>query len=150
MKSLSKDYWASDLPHPLSPSNDDYRIFYSYRGTGTVLLLGCTRRLIGLATDIIDINPWYDGSNVIVQDWRANDKFYDIIMIDGGLCFNKILCDEVLEMASNNCKRFIARSFNHKLDIMKIADYFPSREDFAITPYETRIFKDYSFFIWEF
>lgn len=147
---VDKSYWSSDLPYPLSPSENDYKIFYSYRGFGNVLLLGCTRRLIGLATDIMDIDPWYDGDNVIVQDWTTNTKFYETIMLDGGLCFTKKLCDDILEMASKHCKRFVVRSFNHKLDTMRIANYFPKREDFNITPTETRIFKDHSFFIWDF
>lgn len=147
---VDKNYWASDLPHPLSPSDKDYRIFLSYRGYGTVLLLGCTRRLIGVATKVMDIDPWHEADYVIKQDWRTNTEKYDTIMIDGGLCFTKELCDDVLEMASKHCKTFVARSFNHRLDIMKIANYFPKREDFTIEPTETRIFKDYSFFIWEF
>ena len=147
---VDKNYWASNLPEPLSPSDKDYKIFLSYRGYGSVLLLGCTRKLIGLATKVMDIDPWHEADYVIKQDWTTNTEQYETIMIDGGLCFNKDLCDNVLEMASKHCKTFVARCFNHKLDIMKIADYFPKREDFAITPTETRIFKDYSFFIWEF
>lgn len=147
---VDKNYWSSDLPHPLSPSEEDYQIFKSYRGYGSMLLLGCTRKLIGLSTDIMDIDPWYDAEYVIKQDWTTNTKYYDTIMIDGGLCFTKELCDSILEMASKNCKTFVARSFNHKLDIMRIANYFPKREDFAITPYESRIFQEHTFFIWRF
>jgi len=150
MNKVDKTYWGSDLPLPLSPTDLDVRIFQTFMTDGTTLLLGCTKKLIPISDRQLDLDPWYNGDTVIVGDWCDNQHIYRNILIDGGLCFTKELCDDVLEMASKHCKTFIARSFNHKLDIMKIANYFPKREDFAITPTETRIFKDYSFFIWEF
>ncbi len=101
----------------------------------------------------MDLDPWYDGPNVIVQDWVTKIQyFYPNIIIDGGLCFTKVLCDGILTMASQKCTRFISRSFKHRLDIMKIADYFPNPSDFHIYPTWIRdeFSKDYIFYIWEF
>lgn len=147
---VDKNYWASELPHPLSPSNEDYEIYYSYRGIGTTLLLGCTRKLMNMADDIMDIDPWCEGDYVIKKDWRDNTKFYNYIMLDGGLCFTKKLCDGIVEMASKNCNTFVSRTFNHKLPQHRIAAYFPKREDFLIKPFESRVFDDYTFHVWKF
>lgn len=147
---INKDYWASDLPQPLSPSEKDLKIYINYMNPGETLMLGCTRLLLPLSNVQMDIDPWYDADTVIKQDWKTNEVFYNNIIIDGGLCFTKELCDGVLEMASQHCNKFIARSFNRKLDTMRIATYFPQIEDFKIRPTEARIFYDYSFFVWEF
>jgi len=69
---------------------------------------------------------------------------------DGVLNFTKEICDGIIEMASKNTKKLIVRSFNRKMDIMRVADYFPSYDDFKIQPTEIRILKDYTFYIWEF
>jgi hypothetical protein len=54
-------------------------------------------------------------------------------------------------MESSNCKVFIARSFDYKLESMKIANYFPKFEDFNIKPtYTFKTEKEYTFYIWEF
>ena len=148
--SLGKDYWKQEFPHPLAPNEKDVRIYASYRGPGETLLLGCTRSLLGLATDVLDADPWYEGDCVIVGDWRDNKKFYNYIMLDGGLCFTKELCDGIVDMASKHCRIFVSRSFNHKLPQHRIAAYFPKREDFLIKPTESRVFDDYTFHIWEF
>ena len=78
---------------------------------------------------------------------------YNNILIDGGLCFTKELCDEILNMASKNCDRLIARVFDKKLDIMKIADFFPKNcFDFNIVPnsWHNRTGNDYTFYVWDF
>ena len=152
MKEANKKYWASDRPRPLSPSDKDVAVYRSYLVEGEVLLLGCTRQLLPLSDFQMDIDPWYNGPNVIIQDWVTNKKFYPNIMIDGGLCFTKELCDGILRMASQNCTRLISRSFTHKLEIMIIADYFPKPTDFNIYPTWIRdeFSKDYTFYIWEF
>jgi hypothetical protein len=147
---ITKEYWGSDLPYPLSPSEKDLKIYADYMNPGKTLMLGCTKLLLPLSDVQMDIDPWYDGDTVIKQDWVTNEIFYDNIILDGGLCFTKELCDDVLEMASKHCNKFITRSFNRKLDTMRIADYFPQFDDFEIRPTEARIFDDYSFFIWEF
>ena len=117
---------------------------------GTTLLLGCTKKLIPLSNRQLDIDPWYDGDTVIVGDWVNNQHYYVNILIDGGLCFNKELCDNVVKMASKNCKNFIARTFIKKLDIMKIADYFPLEQDFEIKPTMSIECSSYNFYIWRF
>ena len=147
---VDKNYWASELPFPLSPSQKDLGIYVEYMNGGETLMLGCTRLLLPLSDVQMDIDPWYESDTVIKQDWLTNDKFYDNIILDGGLCFTKELCDGILNMASIYCNKFITRSFNRKLDSMRIAEYFPQIDDFKIRPTEARIFYDYSFFVWEF
>lgn len=145
-----KNYWSSELPLPLSPSDRDVEIFQNNLISGTTLMLGCTKKLIPISSNQLDINPWYDAETVIVGNWIYNQRYYDNIIIDGGLCFSKELADSILEMASKNCKKFIARTFTKKLPIMRVADYFPKEIDFKIKPQKTIDFTDYSFYIWEF
>ena len=149
---VDKSYWASELPYPLAPSNEDVEDYKSNMKDGTTLLLGCTRKLISLSDRQLDLEPWYESDTVIKGDWVENKHFYTNIILDGGLCFNKELCDKILDMASKNCKVFITRSFDRKLDIMKIADYFPNHMDFKIPPKYRSHTKgnDYTFYIWEF
>ncbi len=148
---VDKNYWSSDLPHPLSPNVIDVALYENYMVGGSSLLLGCTKGLIPLSDRQLDSDPWYDSSTVIVGDWRDNEHYYSNILLDGGLCFTKELCDDILEMASKNCKRFISRSFDKKLDIMKIANYFPSEDDFKYKPkFIARMKNDYTFYVWEF
>ena len=113
-------------------------------------MLGCTKKLIPLSNRQLDIDPWYDGDTVIKGDWTKNQHYYTNIIIDGGLCFTKELCDDILKMASNSCKRFIVRSFTHKLDMMRIANYFPTEKDFEIHPDMVVKESDYNFYVWEF
>ena len=148
---MNKNYWASNLPHPLAPSDFDVVTYQSYMVSGSTLLLGCTKKLIPLSDRQLDIDPWYDASSVIIGDWLNNKHYYSNILLDGGLCFTKELCDGILEMASKNCTRFITRSFDKKLDIMRVADYFPSENDFAIKPkFVWHPGNDYSFYVWDF
>ena len=147
---VDKTYWGGELPHPLSPSNLDVDFFKTFMTEGTTLLLGCTKKLISISDRQLDLDPWYDGDTVIVGDWINNQHYYVNILIDGGLCFNKELCDNVVKMASKNCKNFIARTFIKKLDIMKIADYFPLEDDFEIKPTMTIECGSYNFYIWQF
>lgn len=147
---VDKNYWSSELPHPLSPSDNDVEIYKSCMKEGTTLLLGCTKKLIPLSDRQLDNDPWYESDTVIVGDWLHNNNFYTNILLDGGLCFTKELCNGIIEMASKNCKVFISRSFRHKLSTMKVAAYFPKASDFKIVPREAIIFDDYIFYIWKF
>lgn len=147
---VDKTYWASDLPYPLSPSDEDVEIFKSYLLDGDTLMLGCTKRLIPFSTWMMDIDPWLEAPNVIKQDWITNSNYYTNIIVDGGLNFTKELADGILAMASQQSKIFIARSFNHKLPTMRIAAHFPKFNEFQIKPDEVRMFDEYSFFIWRF
>ena len=108
------------------------------------------KKLLPISDRQLDIDPWYDGDSVIVGDWINNNHYYTNIILDGGLCFTKELCDNIIKMVSNNCVRFISRSFSYKLDIMRIADYFPKMQDFAIEPNKTIIIDNYKFYVWEF
>jgi hypothetical protein len=148
---MDKNYWASELPHPLAPNDIDVALYKNYMMGGSTLLLGCTKLLIPLSDRQLDKDPWYEAPSVIVGDWLDNKHYYSNILIDGGLCFTKELCDNILEMASKNCTRLIARSFDKKLDIMKIAAHFPNENDFAIKPkFVAHMHGDYSFYVWEF
>lgn len=147
---VDKEYWASDLPYPLSPSDEDVKIYENHLLDGSTLMLGCTQKLIPLSDRQLDIDPWYEDESVIVGDWTKNRHFYTNIILDGGLCFSKELCDNIIEMASKNCKIFISRSFRHKLNTMRIAAYFPSINDFKIIPSVSITYNDYIFFIWRF
>ena len=147
---IDKTYWGSELPLPLSPSDIDVEVYKNYIKEGTTLMLGCTKKLIPLSDRQLDIDSWYDGDTVIKGDWLDNQHFYTNIILDGGLCFNKKLTDSIIEMVSKNCEVFVSRSFRHKLDIMKIADYFPKASDFKIIPKEVAVYEDYFFYIWKF
>jgi hypothetical protein len=150
MNEVNKEYWASKLPHPLSPSDLDTKLFKNFMSEGSTLLLGCTRKLIPLSNRQLDIDPWYEADTVIVGDWTKNNHYYTNIIIDGGLNLTKKLCDGVVDMASKNCKTFIARTFAQKLDIMRIADHFPQEGDFEIKPSMVVPCGSYNFFIWNF
>lgn len=147
---VDKNYWASELPHPLSPSELDVILYKKFMGRGTTLLLGCTKKLIPLSNRQLDIDPWYESDTVIVGDWVDNKHYYTNILIDGGLCFTEELCNSVLKMASKNCKTFIARTFNYKLDTMKIAEHFPKEYEFEFKPEVVIPCGSYNFYIWEF
>ena len=148
---VDKTYWGSELPLPLSPSDDDVLEYKFHLKTGSTLLLGCTKKLISLSNRQLDIDPWYEADTIIVGDWLENKHFYTNIVIDGGLNFTKELCDGIIKMASKNCKVLIARVFDYKLDTMKIAAYFPNFADFEIEPmYTFKTEKEYTFYIWEF
>jgi len=145
-----KNYWASELPRPLSPSDEDVGIFKKNMVIGTTLLLGCTKKLIPINDRQMDIDPWYVAQTVIVQEWATNTNYYDNIIGGGVLNFTKELADKVLVMCSEHCKVFIARTFNRKLDTMRIAAHFPKPQDFPIMPSKLISFKDYTFYIWKF
>ena len=149
-KEIKKDYWASELPLPLSPSDSDVDIYKDNMIEGDTLMLGCTKKLIPISDIQMDIDPWYESKTVIKDDWLNNKTYYDNIIADGSLSFTKELSDGLIEMASKNCKVFITRTFTKRLPIMRIANYFPQPEDFKILPTKTIVFEDYSFYIWQF
>lgn len=150
MQSPDKLYWKNQLHHPYSPCLHDVSVYQSYLLPGKTLLLGCTHLLIPISDNQLDIDPWYDSESVIIGDWRNNTCFYDNIIGDGVLNFTQQLTDGVLRMASTHSRRMVVRAFNHKLEKMLIADYFPTAADFSITPDVHKYFTDYSFYVWNF
>ncbi len=146
---LEKEYWQN-LQYPLAPSIENVETFKKYKEDGTCLLLGCTKNLIQLSDVQMDTMPWYEAPSVIIQDWRTNTTFYNNIIGDGVMVFEKELSDSILEMASKYCNVLIIRSFNYKLPTMRIAKYFPTENDFAIYPTVVEKYKDYSFYVWNF
>jgi len=149
-KDIDKEYWSSNLPHPLSPNDEDVDDYKRFMIDGRTLMLGCTKKLIPISNIQMDIDPWYQSESVIKDNWLNNNTFYENIIGDGVLSFTKELADELIEMASKNCKVFITRTFTKKLPIMRIANNFPQPQDFIIKPNVTLTKKDYSFYIWQF
>ena len=147
---VDKSYWEKELKPPYSPSDDDFYIYKNNLSKGETLLLGCTHKLISLSDYQMDIDPWYNAPTVIKQEWTTNQKFYTNIIGDGVLNFTEELTNKIIIMCQQNCKNFMARTFNKKLPNMKIADYFPLQSNFLIKPYMTIDFKDYNFFYWRF
>jgi len=150
MENLGKDYWKVCLKPPYSPSEEDVEYFKHFLVGGTVLVLGCTHALLPISTHQMDIDPWFDGSNVIIQDWRDNNQFFDNMIGDGVFNFSNELTDSVLEMARKYTKKLIVRSFKRKLPKMIIADYFPKFSDFHIVPSVILEKESYNFFVWNF
>lgn len=148
---LDKSFWVNP---PLHPSDADVETFKSHI-SGTVLLLGCTKKLIPLSTNQLDTDPWYEADTVIVGDWTKNEKYYDSIIGDGVLNFTKDLTDKILQMSSKCCKILIVRVFDEKLPIMRIADHFPKTDDFIIKPTlsfpaDTKNLGSNTFYVWKF
>mgnify|MGYP006279765961 CR=1 FL=1 len=150
MENLGKDYWKVCPRPPYSPSEDDVEYFKHFIQNGTTLVLGCTHALLPISTHQMDIDPWFDGPNVIVRDWRENTQYFDNMIGDGVLNFTQELTDSVIEMASKCTKNLIVRSFRNKLPKMLIANYFPTHNDFKIQP-STILQKEHcNFFVWNF
>ena len=147
---MNKEYWAKLQNHPLAPSESDADVFMRMLLPGSVLLLGCTRRLIPMSTSQLDIDPWFSGPNMVVGDWRDNRRRFDNIIGDGSLNLSKEICDGVLEMASGHCDILVARCFNRKLEGMMVATHFPGPQDFPIEPCTHLDLGEYSFYSWRF
>lgn len=147
---MNKDYWSIELMHPYSPSHEDVNTYKNNIKKGTTLLLGCTHKLLSLSDFQMDIDPWYEASTVIVKDWIANDKFYNNMIGDGVFNFTKDLTEKIIKMSESHSEILIVRCFNKKLPNMKIANYFPTENDFVLKPSKTLKHQDYNFFIWNF
>lgn len=147
---INKNYWSKELDYPYSPSEEDFLIYKNNLINGTTLLLGCTHKLINLSNFQLDIDPWYSAKTVITGNWIYNKDFYDNIIGDGVFNFTKELTRKTLLMCSKNCKKLIIRAFKEKLPKMKVANYFPSIEDFSIKPNNHVSFHEYYFLIWDF
>jgi hypothetical protein len=147
---VNQEYWKKPQPHPLNPNKEDVRIYQEYSIGGSTLLLGCTKKLVPISDKQMDLEPWIKGPNVIQGNWIENKEFYQNIIGDGVLNLNKELAKNVFKMAQKCCKNFVVRSFKRKQPEMRIAEYFPEPKEFKITPYITRHFQEYYFFVWRF
>lgn len=151
MTEVGRDYWSQAHPHPLAPNVDDVETYRELIGDAhTVLLLGNTPALMPLCTVAMDTDPFIDDPRVITQDWTTNTVPFDVIIGDGVLNFTADLAERVVAMAVGTAGRFIARSFNQRLPIMRVADNFPSASDFTTPPTQVIDRGQYSFFVWDF
>lgn len=145
------EFWALEHPYPGGPNDDNVKTFLKYRVEGTTLLLGLTKKLIKYSDFQMDIDPFQITDSVIKGDWVSNKEFYDNILGDGVLNFNKDLEVDLLKMASKCCNRLIIRSFNYKYDWMKIASNFPTENDLYLRPtWFEKYDENCTFFIWNF
>ena len=140
------NYWTT-LKWPAAPNEDDYSVFASYC-EGTVLLLGSTKLLLPLCTEAWDLEPAYDDSKIIAQDWFNLDQHWDTIIIDGGLSYGKEFTERLLPIVLRNCNRFISRTFLNPNWPTKYAHYFPRAEELTPQPEEHPINDIYTFYIW--
>lgn len=148
---VTKDYWAGPHPHPLAPNADDVADYRRLIGDSvSVLLLGNTPALMELCDVAMDMEPFADSPKVVRQDWTTNQDWYDAIIGDGVLNFTDVLAREVLDMAARSCRVFVARAFSRRLPIMRVADNFPTAEEFTPRPVEVLERVDYRFFVWRF
>ncbi|CAB4123476.1 hypothetical protein UFOVP46_7 [uncultured Caudovirales phage] len=146
-----ENYWATKFVPPLAPSQGDVYLYQQFMLDGNTLLLGVTSQLIDLADKALDIDPFTVTDKVIKGDWLTNT--YSATNIIGDGCFNLLTmdqCNQLVSMASKHSKRLIIRSFNYRLKEMKIAEHFPKKEDFDVSPNEWLEFEKYTFLIWKF
>ena len=146
---VNKEYWSS-LIYPLCPSIENVLTFSKHLVIGNTLLLGCTRELIPLSDEQMDLDPLDYAPNPIICNWLDNKTYYNNIIGDGVLNLTKDLCDGIIEMCSKHCQTFISRSFNYRLPTMRIAVHFPTRDDFLIIPEVIETHNEYTFFKWNF
>ena len=69
---IDNSYWASELPRPLSPDDEDVSVFKKKMINGTSLLLGCTKNLIPLTDVQMDIDPWYQRSEEHTSELQSH------------------------------------------------------------------------------
>jgi hypothetical protein len=151
MAQVDSEYWSREHPHPLGPNVADVETYVELIGeAGSVLLLGNTKALMPLCTAAMDTEPFLDDPRVITQDWTTNAVDYDVIFGDGVLNFTQELTESLLTMARDHSSRFIARAFSRRLPIMRVADFFPSANDFSLPPTEVIERDEYRFYVWNF
>lgn len=143
------DHWIN-LSEPLIPSINDVTIYQNHILGSRVLLLGCTQRLLDLATEAIDIDPKYDLPKIRKCDWLDYNLFADTVLADGCFNFTKELADKLLTHYSTRCKRIVSRAFSYRLPKMKYAAYFPTNYEFDIQPQIIGDFNEYRFYMWDF
>jgi len=143
---VTKQFWQS-LQWPAAPNQDDYRVFERYC-RGRVLLLGSTQLLLPLCTEAWDINPVYDDPKIIARDWFTMDRYWDTIIIDGGLALGKEFTARLLPIVLNNCDTFVSRTFLNPNWPTTYAVYFPQANELDPVPQEHPVNEVYTFYVW--
>ncbi len=140
-------YWINPIG---APTDCEVAKYLELIEPGTIMLLGCTQKLLPLCDVALDLEPLFEDPKIKKMNWLENSDFYQTIIGDGVLNLGRELCHSIVEMASRHSAQLIVRSFNYKLAGMRYACYFPKAGDFEIRPKKTLIFDEYSFFIWRF
>jgi hypothetical protein len=143
---IDNEYWTN-LKWPAAPNMDDYKIFEKYCN-GKVLLLGSTKLLLPLATEAWDLEPKHNDSKIKNKDWFSLQEPWDTIILDGGLCFGKQFCHNLIKTVLPKCKTFVTRAFLNPNWPTKYACYFPRANELNPQPQEHPINEVYTFYIW--
>jgi hypothetical protein len=143
------NHWTTLVP-PLAPSDEDVQTYANLIVGDKVMLLGSTFKLLSLSTVAYDIEPQYPVEKIHKSDWLDIEDVADTVLADGCLALDRTLSDALLTKFQHQCKRFIARTFNRRLDGMKYATFFPTTTDFNIMPTSSLVLEDYSFHVWDF
>jgi hypothetical protein len=143
---VTKQFWQS-LQWPAAPNQDDYRVFEQYC-QGRVLLLGSTQLLLPLCTEAWDIDPVYPDPKIRVRDWFSMDRYWDTVIIDGGLSYGKEFTQRLLPIVLNNCDTFVSRTFLNPNWPTTYAVYFPQANELDPVPQEHPVNEVYTFYVW--
>lgn len=141
------NHWIS-LKYPLAPSEENKETFQQLIVGSNILLLGCTKILLPLATEAVDTVVRYDNPKIRIGDWLQVNQRYDSVLADG--CLNLGFANELIEHFSSRSTRFIARSFTKRHPDMKVANQFFTALDFDITPIVFSESEWYRFYVWDF
>jgi hypothetical protein len=142
----------SNLFPPLSPNEKEVSLYEELIGGGTfessVLLLGYTKELLGLATTALDINPPVPSNPKIkTGDWFNIAEHYDVIIGDGVL---NLVGGNLVEHLSKHCSKLIIRFFDEKLERMKYATHFRDNTPMLKPGAEYETQKSCRMLVWNF
>jgi hypothetical protein len=138
------------LVYPLAPNEANRDTYKSLIKGDNILLLGCTKILLPLATDAVDLVQRYPDPKIRVGDWFDVDGHYDTVLADGCICMGKEAGLALVKHFSTRCDRLIARCFTRRHPTMRIADHFPVASDFEIVPIVHSEAEWYRFYVWDF
>lgn len=147
MNNDKEDFWTK-LEWPAAPNWNDYAVYEKYT-QGKVLLLGSTKLLLPLCDQAWDIEPRYPDPKIIKRDWFTLDRYWDTIILDGGLAYGKEFTDKLLKIVLPKCNTFISRTFLNPNWKTTYAVYFPKKHELDPEPLEHTINEIYTFYIWK-